>query len=180
MDLTAPAETIIDIPGCSTETCIMYGGFLNLIGMRKGPDGPCSLHPEHLIGVGRGCPRCQEIKRYRSRFYNPHVFKQIPCRLYEVGEGWHPILARLHEQVVTLVPDYTVFQVKEKFGGLRVGLSLDPDLDKNLPSEVTSKVWDLCEAAEEESLRTCEYCGKAGKALGAGWIKTLCPRCAGR
>lgn len=180
MDLTAPVETVVFLPGCSTETCIMYGGFLNLAGPRKGFEGPCPMHPKHVVQVGKGCTRCHEIKAYRNRFFGPFVAEQIPCRAHAVGEGWHPILAKLHKQVMALVPDYAVFQVKEKFGGLRIELTLDPDLDKDLLAEVVQQVWDLCEAAEEESLRTCEYCGKPGTAIDGSWVKTLCPGCAGR
>ena len=40
-------------------------------------------------------------------------------------EGWYPLIAGLHEQLSVLVPDYTLVQVKEKFGGLRYYTSLD-------------------------------------------------------
>jgi hypothetical protein len=33
--------------------------------------------------------------------------------------GWYPLLVELDEQLRTLLPDYVVHQVKEKFGGLR-------------------------------------------------------------
>ncbi|MGP0100814.1 MAG: hypothetical protein ACLPUT_04220 [Solirubrobacteraceae bacterium] len=33
--------------------------------------------------------------------------------------GWYPLLVELDEQLRTLLPDYVIHQVKEKFGGLR-------------------------------------------------------------
>jgi len=104
---------------------------------------------------------------------------QIPGHLLFVGAGWHPILNRLHEQVVALVPGYHVAQVKEKFGELRVYLSLDPDLDGHITAAVNSRVHALLDTAEDESRRTCEFCGKAGGPVGTGWVKTLCSGCAG-
>jgi hypothetical protein len=103
---------------------------------------------------------------------------QIPAHLVFVGEGWRPILTRLHEQVVALVPGYRVAQVKEKFGELRVYLTLDPDLDGNISPHVNSHIYGLLDAAEDESRRTCEDCGNPGTQVGMGWVKTLCPGCA--
>jgi hypothetical protein len=179
MDLTAPAEYVYEVVGCSHPGCLFHGGLLNLLGFRDGRQRPCSSHPAHNIGPD-GCPRCHEIRRYRLAFFGPYAADQLFGHAYLVGEGWHPILARLHEQVVMLVPDYTVGQLKEKFGGLRVHLDIDPNLDKILPLETIQRIWDLCEAAEGESERTCEYCGKPGVPTGAGWVKTLCTECGGR
>lgn len=105
---------------------------------------------------------------------------QIPRHMLFVGAGWHPILTRLHEQVVALVPGYRVSQVKEKYGELRVYLSLDPHLEGHITAAVNSRVHALLDAAEAESRRTCEECGKPGKTRDTGWVKTLCPGCAGR
>jgi len=103
---------------------------------------------------------------------------QIPAHLVFVGAGWHPILTRLHEQVVALVPGYRVSQVKEKHGELRVYLTLDPHLDGHITAAVNTRVHELLDAAEDESRRTCEECGKPGGPVGTGWVKTLCSVCA--
>ena len=92
--------------------------------------------------------------------------EQLPDHLEWVGPGWHPILERLHDQILAIDPDYSVVQVKEKFGGLRVYLLSEP-----LP------VIDLVSAAEAESLRTCERCGQPGTQQPGYWIRTLCAEC---
>lgn len=87
----------------------------------------------------------------------------------DVGLGWIPLLERLHDAIVVLAPDYEVSQVKEKFGGLRIYLeALGTHRDA---------VVDLLDAAEAESLHTCEECGitLGVTTAGPGWIKTLCP-----
>ena len=40
-------------------------------------------------------------------------------RWISCDRGWYPLLVELDEQLRTLLPDYVVHQVKEKFGGLR-------------------------------------------------------------
>lgn len=89
--------------------------------------------------------------------------------LEDVGKGWRSILTNLHNGLEVVAPSYTVVQVKEKFGGLRVYLSYE-DEDK-------AGVHDLIYLAEEQSLRTCEYCGNYGEPGGKGWVKTLCEEC---
>ncbi len=102
---------------------------------------------------------------------------QLPEHVGAVGNGWRGILLRLHEQIVAIDPGYSVVQVKEKFGGLRVYLRYVPGMDDNTGREqIRDAVW----AAEEESYRTCEDCGKPGvKRESRRWIRTLCDTCAG-
>lgn len=90
---------------------------------------------------------------------------QLPEALGDVGEGWHPLLMRLHEQLITVRAGYSVDQVKEKYGTLRVYLSggYSPYLET------------LVERAERESATICEYCGQPGQIRGdRSWVKTLC------
>lgn len=102
---------------------------------------------------------------------------QIPEHFGAVGVGWRPILERLHQRVLAVDPSYSVVQVKEKFGGLRVYLRYIPAMDENADRElIRDAVWD----AEEESYHTCEDCGGPGtKRESRRWIRTLCDTCAG-
>ena len=62
----------------------------------------------------------------------------------------------------------TLEQIKEKFGGLRVYIGYG-----------SPQVFGRIEAAELESLRTCENCGEPGKLRKElDWLKTYCDRCA--
>lgn len=118
--------------------------------------------------------------------------EQIPENLGHVGRGWHPLLLRLHEQLLAVRPGYRVNQVKEKYGTLRVylvsGLLLEPGFfDGELPDQQRTdqiareneQVRRLVAAAEEESGRTCESCGNPGSTRDGAWIKTLCDDCYG-
>lgn len=94
----------------------------------------------------------------------------------QVGEGWQPIIRELEEQLIALDPDYTVDQIKEKFGGLRYYYFPTPGLGQ----ETYDAMLNLVAEAEDKSYETCEDCGAPGKPGGVGWIRTLCDECRGK
>ncbi|QFG24493.1 TraR/DksA family transcriptional regulator [Actinomadura sp. WMMB 499] len=117
--------------------------------------------------------------------------KQIPDHLDFVGSGWHPLLQKLHTELLAVSPTYSVQQVKEKYGTLRVylltgmlrhlekGNSDWPDSDQAARYEVEDDAARaLVRAAEQESARTCESCGNPGVLRERAWLKTLCDACA--
>jgi len=123
--------------------------------------------------------------------HHGRVPEQIPDHLDFVGRGWHPLLTRLHEQLLAVNPTYSVQQVKEKYGTLRIYLYTgmlrqlrmgnvewpDPAQSARYKAEDDAAI-ALVHAAEQESARTCEACGNPGEPRGRAWIKTLCDNCA--
>ncbi len=119
--------------------------------------------------------------------------EQIPDHLDFIGCGWRPLLLRLHEQLLAVSPTYSVQQVKEKYGVLRVQLYTgllrhmnagntdwpDPDQAARYKAEDDAAM-DLVHAAEQESAGICEACGNLGEPRRSAWIKTLCDDCAAR
>jgi hypothetical protein len=90
---------------------------------------------------------------------------------FEHGDGWFSLVWRLCAQLEAPVARleqetgraFEVFQVKEKFGGLRFYCNCSNDeIDK------------LIAAAEQESQRTCDVCGQPGKPRKGSWILTRC------
>ena len=65
--------------------------------------------------------------------------------------------------VPDIIPQVTLDQVKEKFGGLRFYYTGGDDYISGLVS-----------MAESMSEVTCEVCGSPGKRTGLGWISTRC------
>jgi hypothetical protein len=63
---------------------------------------------------------------------------QVLDRLRTVGPGWHPLLLRLHEQIVTIDPGYRIDDLKEKLGAVRVRISGDA-----VPSEIRGLSFQL-------------------------------------
>src|SRR5262245_43025136 len=119
-----------------------------------------------------------------------NVSEQIPFWQDSVGRGWHPLLQRLHGQLVAVSPDYEVRQLKEKWGMLRIylatGLQRGDYLETGrLPDEQETQRMKreddearrLVLAAEEESATICESCGEPGETRGERWLKTLCDTC---
>lgn len=77
-----------------------------------------------------------------------------------MGDGWRAILeqlcADLENQVkADKIEEFSVVQIKEKFGGLRVYCSYE--------GKVNDRVRELVRNAEKMSDTTCEVCGKTGE-----------------
>lgn len=102
-----------------------------------------------------------------SKIYRLHseVFDHQP----NIGDGWGDLLLRFVEELKIQDPEGRILQVKEKFGGLRIYFLSNRFL----------QLRDLADRLEEQSLKTCEECGKEGKATSrsSGWVKTLCVEC---
>ncbi|MFJ3644474.1 hypothetical protein [Streptomyces murinus] len=100
---------------------------------------------------------------------------QLPDRLRAVGPGWHPLLLRLHSQLLAWDVDYRVEVLKEKFGAVRVYIATDTGASD-------SEMRDLVLPVEEQSATVCEFCGAAGRRRRRGdaphgWIKAVCDPC---
>lgn len=94
-------------------------------------------------------------------------------RWISCSRGWYPLIARLDAQLAALDPEYTVHQVKGKFGGLRFSMSSEADPD------VQEEMYALIDEAEQASERICEICGSDGELSrsASGWYQTLCASC---
>ena len=79
-----------------------------------------------------------------------------------VGQGWASLIDEVYDQ---LSETDRVYDVKEKWGGLRISIW------------GSERALDLAEAAEDKSFEVCEFCGRPGKPRRGAWIKTLCWRC---
>jgi hypothetical protein len=81
-----------------------------------------------------------------------------------VGKGWHKLVESLIDDLFERGWDGCLFQIKEKFGGLRFYIG-----------KGSQSLYDRLYLAEQESVKTCEECGEPGKQYNDGWIRTLCP-----
>lgn len=80
--------------------------------------------------------------------------ENAPNEVY-CGEGWWKIVAACDSQLAKIDPEYTVFQIKEKFGGLRFYYS--PSNPDNLATmrKIVSEFEKIC-------WMTCEISGRHG------------------
>jgi hypothetical protein len=103
---------------------------------------------------------------------NPEWF--APNFNIECGDGWFDIIAELLDKLIVLSGaepedflDFSVTQIKEKFGGLRFYYAIGPDCSHR-------RIQTLVEGAERRSLTVCELCGKEANVRTIGYIMTLC------
>jgi hypothetical protein len=75
-----------------------------------------------------------------------------------VGPGWAALIDAIYDR---LPEDAFIFQVKEKWSGLRFYVS------------GSSELLDFIDEMEAKSFETCEVCGQLGKPREGGWIRTL-------
>ena len=95
----------------------------------------------------------------------PEYWKSI-----DVDEGWYQIVVDCDKELTAIDPHYQIFQIKEKFGGLRYYFQPSQSDTLKAMIEVVSKY-------EAIAARTCEATGEPGvlmKSIG-GWRKTLNP-----
>lgn len=102
----------------------------------------------------------------------------IRCGI-ECNDGWFELLKRCIEGVAAIIKKYPltkvqVFQIKEKFGGLRIYLT---PLSYN-DSCGLKEVFNIIDATEMDSHSICESCGDSGRSFVCdGWVYTLCKIC---
>lgn len=95
----------------------------------------------------------------------PEYWKSI-----DVDEGWYQVVLDCDKELTEIDHNYQIFQIKEKFGGLRY--YFQPSQSDTLAemNKVVSKY-------EEIAARTCEATGNPGILMKSnyGWLKTLNP-----
>ncbi len=98
------------------------------------------------------------------------------------GDGWFDLVWRLCEQIEPIVlagdadtreweapldttkrPPFEVYQVKEKFGGLRF-----------YTNSHNWAIFDLIQQAEQQSFQICDICGQPGTLRKGSWWRTRC------
>ncbi len=84
-------------------------------------------------------------------------------------EGWRNQFLELlsnidrHQKDNTVDSPIQLFQVKEKFGGIRIYYNGGDNT-----------IHDMVNAATRKIDSTCEVCGNPGKLRGGSWLQTLC------
>lgn len=113
-------------------------------------------------------------------FSGRHLSMQhnLMCFGFSCDDGWFDLIYSLSKdleaeyQKLNITKEneekYIVFQVKEKFGGLRFYMDSQ-----------TEEMSRLIEIAEDASFKICEICGEPGRprkkgSNAYGWIKTVC------
>lgn len=107
-------------------------------------------------------------------------FDSVYSKSIDIRPGWIPLVLSLHFKILSLVDDYTIYQIKEKFGGLR--FYADPKIhDAYSPDNkyhIIQIFNHLINTAELHSMQTCEICSIPGSLKTENhWYKTRCNDC---
>lgn len=97
---------------------------------------------------------------------NPEYGITISC-----DEGWWSLIALCDKELSSVDPLYTIFQIKEKFGGLRYYYNPSNPSQRDKMDAIVSKYEKIC-------AMTCEVTGKHGSLMRNGTkpfsrVKTL-------
>jgi hypothetical protein len=91
----------------------------------------------------------------------------------DVDEGWYQLVVDCDKELTRVDPNYQIYQVKEKFGGLRFYTKPSNMDDKH----TLIQIGNIISKYEDIAWKTCSATGKPGvlmKSIG-GWRKTLNP-----
>lgn len=100
------------------------------------------------------------------------IYTYIDC----APRGWAKLCEDLCAELKILFDrvdykDYSLCQVKEKFGGLRW-------YDNGVPTEIYKEYNDIIRKYEDLSYKTCCICGAPATKMSTGWISPFCDKCA--
>lgn len=104
-----------------------------------------------------------------------------------IGGGWVSLIVELDAKLASIDPNYTIEQIKEKFGLLRFyarpsfgqGSTWEESLRQRvIYNEEANAKWDdfmvAIHEAEQKSGEICEVCGAPGSMRSDGWMKVRC------
>lgn len=82
--------------------------------------------------------------------------------------GWYEITRECCDAIQRIDPAARVYQLKEKFGGIRMYMNA-----------VSPQVHTMTDALEHKSFQVCHACGAPAKTRNkGGWLTTSCDGCA--
>ena len=92
-------------------------------------------------------------------------YSQPEEKYYNYPLGWTLLVHNLINKLKLMKEDVIVYQIKEKFGGLRFSCS------------GSQEVQNLVRGAENDSFNICQECGLPGQLMiKNGWYSTVCAR----
>ena len=119
------------------------------------------------ITLGNRRELLKKIEKLKKKIV-PEYWKSI-----DVDEGWYQLVIDCDKELTGVDPNYQIYQVKEKFGGLRYYTK-----PSNLDDKHTlMRIGDIITKYEDVASRTCSATGGPGvlmKSIG-GWRKMLNP-----
>lgn len=121
---------------------------------------------------------------YKDWFYD--IVTALNAKMWEADflpEGWtDTFIPEMKKELARMlgnyVDDFVVFQIKEKYGTMRMYWSwADRDYDENEIEDlkgITSEIEAIVKKYETISENTCVVCGKPSTKMTTGWVIPVC------
>ena len=107
-------------------------------------------------------------REFRSPFeaeLNPEGFSEELFKRFSIGPGWFTLVKDLIKNLFESGWDGELYQVKEKFGGLRFYIG-----------EQNPEIARIIREAERKSYEICDVCGEPGITRPGSWLRTRCDK----
>lgn len=121
-------------------------------------------------------------------WYND-IITALNAKMWEADflpEGWiNTFIPEMKKELALVlgnyVDDFTVFQIKDKYGSMRVYWSwANRDYAENEVVDLrklTEKIANIVDKYEEVSSHICVVCGKEATTTTTGWVMPMCDYC---
>ena len=96
---------------------------------------------------------------------------------FAIPEGWVELARKMIEECETINPTYTIEDMKEKFGSLRIFSYCQDWYDDDSDYKGRSEIQAIEDKYEALSMRTCCRCGAPATKTSTGWILPWCDKC---
>ena len=111
-----------------------------------------------------------ELRRIKVQVVS-HIIDRIPegwFRAVECGPGWTDIVLNCHNELNAIDPEYTPYQIKQKYGWLRYYYGTI------VAGDEAKKMLDIVNKYEQMSSTICEITGDPGSLMKKnGYFRTL-------
>jgi len=98
---------------------------------------------------------------------------------FSIPKGWIELGRKMIEECEAINPTYTIEDMKEKYGSLRVYSFIQDynDPEWQIPACNDKEIHEIEDKYERLSFRTCCECGKPATKYSTGWICPFCDDC---
>ena len=94
-----------------------------------------------------------------------------------IPEGWKELAQQMVQECEAIDPTYTIEDLKEKFGSMRVYSYCKSWYDDKEIEDYGFAISDIENKYEILSARTCCKCGRPATKISTGWILPWCDEC---
>jgi hypothetical protein len=132
-------------------------------------------HEEYLDAILRASDQTAAAA-IRQVYYNDliDILQRCEQDCFSIDVGWFPLVAQTHRKLKYLDPNYKIYQIKQKFAGLRYYYAIS-ESDHSDFITISGIMQDVVSVAENKSFTICEVCSKPGSRSNKyTWIRTVC------